>query len=290
MVLAAIAATALLFVAQAALVSTAFTSPLRAGGLPAGLASLAAGPPPVMPAAIPVDLPAEPVEASTAPAVELSASAGQAPTDQSPTDQLAPSGAESTAGASPLGGWANELGPLIGVPPVALAAYGAAQLTLAGTHPGCHLSWPTLAGIGHVESLHGRYDDAVLGPDGRSRPPIIGIPLDGAPGLAEIRDSDGGRLDGDTAYDRAVGPMQFIPTTWVDWAADGDADGLRDPFDVDDAALAAARYLCAAGGDLATGVGWTRAVYAYNASDSYVISVRTTADDYAARSQRAAPR
>lgn len=286
MVLAAIAATALLFVAQATLVSRAFTTPLQAGGLPAGLASLAAGPPPVTPAAIPGTASIGAIGAPLLPA-PASSQGAEEPTAGQPRG---PREAPSTAGASPLAGWSNALGAVTGVPPVALAAYGAAQVTLAETDPGCHLSWPTLAGIGQVESLHGRYDGAALGPDGRSTPPIIGIPLDGAPGVAEIRDTDGGQLDGDTAYDRAVGSMQFIPSTWVDWAADGDGDGLLDPFDVDDAAIAAARYLCAAGGDLATGVGWTRAVYAYNASDSYVISVRTTADEYAARSQRAAPR
>ncbi len=45
-------------------------------------------------------------------------------------------------------------------------------------------------------------------------------------------------------YDRAVGPMQFLPGTWGRWGSDGDRDGVSDPQDVDDAALAAARYLC----------------------------------------------
>lgn len=273
---------AVVVVVQASLVSSAFTTPLRPGALPVGLALLAAGPPPVLPAAIATALPAGSARRSSANADTPAPGVQDPPADQSG----GPSGAASIAVTSPLASWANELGPLVGVPPVALAAYGAAQLRLAGTDPGCHLSWPTLAGIGQVESLHGRYNGAVLGPDGRSTPPIIGIPLDGAPGLAEIPDSDGSRLDGDASYDRAVGSMQFIPTTWAAWAADGDADGTVDPFDVDDAALSAGRYLCAAGGDLATSVGWTRAVYAYNASDSYVIRVRTTADQYADASLR----
>ncbi len=37
---------------------------------------------------------------------------------------------------------------------------------------------------------------------------------------------------------------------------------------MDDAALAAARYLCASGADLATGTGWSTAVFSYNHDDS----------------------
>ena len=47
-------------------------------------------------------------------------------------------------------------------------------------------------------------------------------------------------------YDRAVGPMQFIPSTWSVIGVDGDNDGKRNPQDIDDAALATAVYLCSA--------------------------------------------
>ena len=88
---------------------------------------------------------------------------------------------------------------------------------------------------------------------------------------------------GDPEWDHAVGPMQFIPDTWSRWAADGDDDGLADPHDLDDAALAAARYLCAGGHDLTTGEGWTAAVLSYNHAGSYVDAVRDAATEYAAR-------
>jgi membrane-bound lytic murein transglycosylase B len=103
--------------------------------------------------------------------------------------------------------------------------------------------------------------------------------------VATLRDSDGGRLDGDRVNDRAVGPMQFVPSTWAAWRADGDGDGVADPQDLDDAALAAARYLCSAGNDLAGVAGWTRAVLVYNDSMDYVRAVNQAAVRYAGASR-----
>jgi len=94
--------------------------------------------------------------------------------------------------------------------------------------------------------------------------------LDGVGPVAAVPDTDGGRWDGDTTWDRAVGPMQFIPSTWATAGRDGDGDGVSDPGDLDDAALAAAAYLCRAGGDLRTTQGMRTAVFAYNHSDYYV--------------------
>jgi len=129
-----------------------------------------------------------------------------------------------------------------GIPSTALIAYRNAAARVAQTMPGCGLGWPLLAAIGRVESDHGRFAGAVLHSDGLSTPPVIGIALDGH-GTALIRDTDGGRLDGDTVYDRAVGPMQFIPSTWAGWGVDMNADGRADPFNIFDAAGAAADYL-----------------------------------------------
>ncbi|WP_143448691.1 lytic transglycosylase domain-containing protein [Kineosporia sp. A_224] len=194
-------------------------------------------------------------------------------------------GAAGTAGPQRLRGWAEGLSPRVGVPAVALAAYGAAEVRLAAEDPACHLSWVALAGIGAVESDHGRFRGAALGADGRSDPPVVGIPLDGN-GVAAVADSDGGRFDGDAVHDRAVGAMQFIPGTWRRWGADGDGDGVADPFVLPDAALAAGRYLCHAGaGDLRDGAAWRRAVLAYNASSAYVARVTQASNGYAAASR-----
>lgn len=158
-----------------------------------------------------------------------------------------------------------------GIPATVLLAYREAADRLGIEQPGCGLPVPLLAGIGRVESGHaygGRVDET-----GQSLTAIIGIALDGGPDVALIRDTDGGRLDGDTTYDRAVGPMQFIPGTWSRWAADGNADGVRDPQNVFDASLAAGRYLCAAGRNLNTGSGVQQAILAYNPSEHYLQTV-----------------
>jgi membrane-bound lytic murein transglycosylase B len=177
--------------------------------------------------------------------------------------------------------WADTVAARSRVPERALRAYGAAEIAQRAATPRCRMSWATLAGIGRVESDHGRLGRADLDADGVTRPPVIGVPLDGSAGVREIRDTDGGRLDGDTTYDRAVGPMQFLPTTWARYGADGNGDGVRDPQQLDDAALAAARYLCAGGRDTASGAGWWAGVLTYNGSDSYARLVWAAADRYA---------
>jgi hypothetical protein len=159
-----------------------------------------------------------------------------------------------------------------GIPSTALSAYKNAAARETARKPACGITWPLLAGIGRVESNHGRFAGAVLHADGVSTPHIIGIPLNGH-GTALIRDTDGGRLDGDTVYDRAVGPMQFIPSTWANWGVDANGDGLTDPFNIFDAAAAAADYLCAAGRDLRTSAGQVHAILSYNYSYDYVSMV-----------------
>ncbi|MDS1269983.1 transglycosylase SLT domain-containing protein [Lipingzhangella sp. LS1_29] len=177
--------------------------------------------------------------------------------------------------------WRDEVAEQTGIPARALEGYATAQLLVSEEEPHCQVSWPTLAGIGWVESQHGTYGGAEIGPDGTTTVDIIGIPLDGGPGLAEIPDTDDGELDGDPVWDRAVGPMQFIPQTWHQWGSSVDG-GTPDPHHIDDAAYTAARYLCADGRDLSTSADWWEAILAYNNSDSYAREVLTTANDYAA--------
>ncbi len=157
-----------------------------------------------------------------------------------------------------------------GIPDAALAAYQRAEQVINSADASCNLQWQLVAAIGRVESDHGRYGGNILGEDGKSRPGIYGIPLDGSNGTQQIRDTDAGDLDDDKVYDRAVGAMQFIPQTWNVVGVDGDGDGKRDPQDIDDAALASAVYLCSGDEDLSTYGGQKAAVYRYNHSEEYV--------------------
>ncbi|GGV26571.1 hypothetical protein GCM10010260_78700 [Streptomyces filipinensis] len=157
------------------------------------------------------------------------------------------------------------------LPATVFAAYQHAEAELARTAPGCRLRWQLLAAIGQVES--GQAQGGRVTAAGTTVTPILGPRLDGG-AFAVVRDSDGGAYDEDVVYDRAVGPMQFIPSTWAGWGVDGNGDGRADPDNVFDAALAAGRYLCAAGRDLSEPAGLDAAILGYNHSAAYLRTVR----------------
>jgi membrane-bound lytic murein transglycosylase B len=175
------------------------------------------------------------------------------------------------------------------IPATALAAYQRAETVIDRADTSCHLPWQLLAAIGRVESDHGRANGNTLSPSGVAQPGIFGSALDGTAGVSKIADTDAGQYDGDTSFDRAVGPMQFIPSTWSTVGVDGDGDGKRDPQDINDAALAAAVYLCSGNEDLSTSSGQSTAVYRYNHSASYVATVLSVMQSYVAGDYTAAP-
>jgi membrane-bound lytic murein transglycosylase B len=157
-----------------------------------------------------------------------------------------------------------------GIPAAALSAYQRAAQVIDAADKTCNIQWPLIAAIGRVESNHGRYGGNTLDANGVSRPGIYGIPLNGKNGTQKIADTDAGQYDHDKTTDRAVGPMQFIPSTWAVIGVDGDGDGKRNPQDIDDASLATAVYLCSGNEDLSKTAGQRSAVYRYNHSNDYV--------------------
>jgi Transglycosylase SLT domain len=180
-------------------------------------------------------------------------------------------------------GWASAASSNTGIPLRALVGYAGAELAMNAEAPECHLGWTTLAALGNIESGHGTHDGSDIDEAGVARPAILGPELDGGE-FDRVIDTDAGALDGSAAIDRAVGPLQFIPSTWQRWGADGSGDGVADPQQIDDAALAAARYICSYG-DLADPQSWRRAIFAYNHVESYVNAVAESANVYAARAQ-----
>jgi transglycosylase-like protein with SLT domain len=198
---------------------------------------------------------------------------GALPGDPLPADPgagVGPTGLPDSADARPPGiaTPANLPDGPLGIPGAVLDAYQFAQRTLAATRPGCHLPWSVLAGIGRIESGHasgGRVDAF-----GNTLGPILGPQLDGSPGMAAIPDTDRGQLDTDLVWDRAVGPMQFIPSSWRSYGVDGNGDGVVNPNNIYDATITTGIYLCAGGADLSDPAQLQAAMFRYNHSATYV--------------------
>ncbi|WP_338777473.1 lytic transglycosylase domain-containing protein [Streptomyces sp. DG1A-41] len=203
--------------------------------------------------------------ADATPSPDASASDGSATgnspyyTDLPPLNSPSPS---PSTGPGPTAGTSEA-----GIPATVLDAYKKAEAALRDAKPGCNLPWQLLAAIGRVES--GQARGGRVNAEGTTISPILGPQLDGN-GFALIKDTDNGAYDGNSTYDQAVGPMQFIPSTWA-WAGrDANGDGKKDPNNIYDAALAAGHYLCRNNWDLSDQNDLDRAILSYNNSREYL--------------------
>ncbi len=176
-----------------------------------------------------------------------------------------------------------------GIPSPALAAYQRGAQIINTADKSCNVPWELIAAIGRVESDHGRYNGNTLTAKGVSTPGIYGIALNGKNGTQAIQDTDGGQLDDDPVFDRAVGPMQFIPSTWQVVKVDADGDGKRNPQDMDDAALATSVYLCSGSDNLSTRKGQEASLFRYNHSQDYVNLVLRLMESYSSGDYTSVP-
>jgi uncharacterized membrane protein YgcG len=179
-------------------------------------------------------------------------------------------------GLDPQAGAAGTMTTLAtnGIPSAALYAYHHAQTLLADADAGCKLPWNLIAAIGRVESNHGRTNGNVLTVEGVAKPGIFGT------SNKAVKDTDNGTIDKNAELDRPVGPMQILPSTWKKLGVDSDADGSKDPQDIDDAATTTGVFLCSGTGDLSTTDGVRSAVTRYNNSADYTHLVMKVSEAY----------
>jgi len=175
------------------------------------------------------------------------------------------------------------VGSVGGIPPRMMAAYVRAAGAMAEMDPACKgMSWPLIAAIGKVESNHASGHQ--IAEDGLITPPIVGPILNGSGvggNRTPVYDSDGGAWDGNSQFDAAVGPVQFLPSTFRGYADRVRPGGGASPQNADDETLAAALYLCGNGRDLTDYEQLKKAIYAYNFSSAYVDEVLRWMKQYA---------
>ena len=97
--------------------------------------------------------------------------------------------------------------------------------------------------------------------------------------IGQIESDDGQNVGPSTAG--ALGPMQFLPSTWATWGIDGFGDtGAPEVMNPFDAVPSAARLLCADGA-ASGGAGLRQAIFDYNHATWYVDEVLALAAEYA---------
>jgi hypothetical protein len=229
----------------------------------------------VLALAMVVGLRPAPGEAVALRSAQSSAPAAAAIESPQPGALLAPIAARGTIASSGEVAYALVGGALTlaDIPTAALAAYqrAAAVINLADTR--CHLDWELVAALGKVLTDHGREGGSELDDEGVSRPAVLGQRLSGRHGTTRVSDTDAGLFDRDTRFDRAVGPLLLLPAVWSVVNVDADADGRRNPQDVDDAALSAAVLLCAGPGDFRNASHVRSEIRRYHSGAGYTKSV-----------------
>lgn len=171
--------------------------------------------------------------------------------------------------------WVGQVANWLDIPERAMRGYAETTRTLGQEQPDCHLSWVTLAAIGRTTTDHGRAQGNAIGEDG-----IMTEPL----GTVKLRDFYGKVV----SAPKALGPMQLPPALWKKWQPDT-PDAEPNVQNIDDAALATGRALCASGGDLSSGEQWWSGVRAIQDAPLFLHRVLATANVYGTVGQRTSP-
>ena len=191
---------------------------------------------------------------------------GASPGDDSYHTELPPLESPAPPRTSPGG----PAGSDSGIPATVLAAYKKAARTLAATDRGCgcvgNCSPPSARSSPARRAAEPSTRKARRSTDPRARAQRCGLRAYQGHRRRALRRRR-------ASYDRAVGPMQFIPSTWSRWGADGNGDGRSDPNNVHDAALAAGKYLCAGERSCRSRRDLDRAILSYNNSRDYLRTV-----------------
>lgn len=232
---------------------------------PAASASASEGPPPAVPAGTPMQ-PATVTTAPAAPAPDPAPGVRRGDTLVAPPHAPKP---KHKQGGGISAGQKSTPGKAKGAPAPGPGG-GAAQATgpsPAFTIPSIPSSTCASSGVPPILiPIYQRASAAYgLGPQGAS---VLA-------GINEVETAFGANLN--VSSSGAVGWMQFMPSTWETYGVDANGDGVKDPYNPEDAIFAAARYLSAAGMPADT----YGAVYAYNHADWYVAEVLANAACYA---------
>lgn len=180
-------------------------------------------------------------------------------------------GAVVQALANPLNPEPSEFA-LEDIPPQLLEHYRTASLSCPG------LPWTVVAGIGKVESNHGRFGGSTVAENGDVFPPILGPVLDGSlPGTQPVPLAGPSPWHDHPSFDRALGPMQFLTDTFRRFGVDGNRDGIATPHNAIDAIYSAVRFLCGEDGEVTN---LRDAIFKYNRSEVYVNQVLDFASRY----------
>jgi membrane-bound lytic murein transglycosylase B len=189
---------------------------------------------------------------------------GSADTGSAASGSASGSAASGSSSGSAASGSSQSAAAL---PPVVELAYRSAAFELSLEQPRCEMPWELLAGIGRVESHNADNGDVDI--FGTARHAIYGPALNGTLAGNEVVHNHGG------GYQRAEGPMQFMPGTWARYAKPG-----ANPQNLFDAAYAAGNYLCSGGLDMGNPAQRTKAILRYNHSMAYVANATAWAHSY----------